>query len=153
MDCSPPDSSVLGILQARILEWVAISCSRRSPWPRDRTQVSCVSCISRWTLYHCANWTAHIVATYAHKKGALWQGLWRGCHIACLGEWEFPSVAVWYSLHIKFFRWMTQHLINFLAFEMNSDSRIPLQLHWVVDFGSCETPYSTQPSRFGPKSI
>ena len=37
MDCSPPGSSVHGILQARILEWVAISFSRGSSWPRDRT--------------------------------------------------------------------------------------------------------------------
>ena len=35
MDCSPPDSSVRGILQARILEWVAISFSRGSSQPRD----------------------------------------------------------------------------------------------------------------------
>ena len=35
LDCSPPDSSVHGILQARILEWVAISSSRRSSRPRD----------------------------------------------------------------------------------------------------------------------
>jgi len=40
MDCSPPGSSVHGILQARILEWVAISFSRRSSWPRDRIWVS-----------------------------------------------------------------------------------------------------------------
>ena len=39
-DCSPPGSSVHGIFQARILEWVAISFSRGSSWPRDRTQVS-----------------------------------------------------------------------------------------------------------------
>ena len=39
MDCSPPGSSVHGILQARILEWVAISFSRGSSRPRDRTQV------------------------------------------------------------------------------------------------------------------
>ena len=45
MDCSPPGSSVHGILQARILEWVAISFSRGSSPPRDQTQVSCVSCI------------------------------------------------------------------------------------------------------------
>ena len=43
MDCSPPGSSVHGILQARILEWVAISFSRRSFQPKDRTQVSCVA--------------------------------------------------------------------------------------------------------------
>ena len=40
VDCSPPSSSVHGILQARILEWVAISFSRGSPRPRDRSQVS-----------------------------------------------------------------------------------------------------------------
>ena len=51
MDCSPPGSSVHGISQARILEWVAISSSRGSSWPRDRTHVSCVSCIGRWILY------------------------------------------------------------------------------------------------------
>ena len=40
LDCSPPGSSVHGILQARMLEWVAIPFSRRSSWPRDQTQVS-----------------------------------------------------------------------------------------------------------------
>ena len=43
MDCSPPGSSVHGILQARILEWVAMSSSRGSSWPRDWTQVSCIA--------------------------------------------------------------------------------------------------------------
>ena len=41
--CSPPGSSVHGILQARILEWAAISFSRGSPQPRDRTWVSCTT--------------------------------------------------------------------------------------------------------------
>ena len=40
MDCSPPGSSVHGILQARILEWVAMPSSRGSSQPRDQTQVS-----------------------------------------------------------------------------------------------------------------
>ena len=40
VDCSPLGSSIHGILQARILEWVAISFSRGSSQPRDRTQVS-----------------------------------------------------------------------------------------------------------------
>ena len=40
MDCSPPGSSVHGILQARILEWVAISFSRGSSQPWDRIRVS-----------------------------------------------------------------------------------------------------------------
>ena len=41
MECSLPGSSIHEIFQARLLEWVAISFSRRSSWPRDRTQVSC----------------------------------------------------------------------------------------------------------------
>ena len=40
MDCSLPGSSVHGILQARILQWVPIPFSRGSSWPRDRIQVS-----------------------------------------------------------------------------------------------------------------
>ena len=40
MDCGLPGSSIHGILQARLLEWVAISFSRGSSQPRDRTQVS-----------------------------------------------------------------------------------------------------------------
>jgi len=43
MECSPPGSSVHGILQARILEWVAIPFSRKSSWPRDWTWVSCIA--------------------------------------------------------------------------------------------------------------
>ena len=43
MDCSPPGSSVLGILQARILKWVSVPFSRGSSWPRDQTQVSCIA--------------------------------------------------------------------------------------------------------------
>ena len=52
VDCSPPGSSVRGIFQARILEWVAIPYSRRSSQPRDQTCVSGVFCIGRWVLYH-----------------------------------------------------------------------------------------------------
>ena len=48
MDCSPPGSSVHGILQARILEWGAICYSRGSSWPRDGT---CAYYIGRWIPY------------------------------------------------------------------------------------------------------
>ena len=40
MDCSPPSSSVHGILQARIVEWVAMPLSRGSSWPTDQTAIS-----------------------------------------------------------------------------------------------------------------
>ena len=49
MDCSPPGSSVHGISQVRILEWVAISFSRGSSRPWDQTCISCVTV----GLLHC----------------------------------------------------------------------------------------------------
>ena len=61
MDCSPLGSSVHGISQARILEWVAISFSRGSFWPRDWTWVSC---IGRQILYHWATRKAHYSIYY-----------------------------------------------------------------------------------------
>ena len=51
VDCSPSDSSVHGILQARILEWVAMPSSRGSFQTRDQTCISYVPCICR-VLYH-----------------------------------------------------------------------------------------------------
>ena len=75
MDCSPPGSSVCGVLQAGILEWVAVS-SRRSS--RDQTHVFC---ISRWILYHWATWEV---------PGAL-HFLAKGCNWLTL-------LAVWTSL-------------------------------------------------------
>ena len=58
MGYSLPGSSVHGILQARILKWVAIPLSRGSSQPRDQTHVSYVSCTGRWILYHCTSWEA-----------------------------------------------------------------------------------------------
>ena len=51
MDSHPPGSSVHGISQSRILEWVAISFFWGSSWPRVQT---CISCIGRWILYRSA---------------------------------------------------------------------------------------------------
>ena len=73
MDFSPPASSVHGILQERILEWVAISFPRGSSQPRDGTRVSC---ISRWILDHWAAKEAHskILPTnvFLWEHGLLW---------------------------------------------------------------------------------
>ena len=60
MDCNPPGSSVHGILQARILEWIAIPFSKGSFPSRDQTQVSC---IVRQILY-CLSQHAHY---YIHQ--------------------------------------------------------------------------------------
>ena len=75
-DCSPPASSVRGILQARIVEWVAISLPRGSSQPRDQTRVS-ISCIGGWVLYHQhhlgspASGEQHFTMMWTHRIACL----------------------------------------------------------------------------------
>ena len=66
---SPPGSSVHGILQARILEWVAMLSSRGSSRSKDRIRVSCVSCIGRWVLYP----QCHLGSPRNHNSGFQYQ--------------------------------------------------------------------------------
>ena len=56
MDCRPPGSSVHGIFQARILEWVTIPFSRDSQ-PRDRTLVSCITDKTITQEHRAINWS------------------------------------------------------------------------------------------------
>ena len=82
MDYSPPSSSVHGIssVQARIMEWVAISYPRKSSWPGDQTLVPCVSCIGRQILYHWATWESQSMMRPKHMylKTLHWQLYWVG---------------------------------------------------------------------------
>ena len=82
MDCSPSDSSVHGILQARRLEWVAIPFSRGSSQPRNGTWVSCIAgrfstlWVTRekqqYRLHLCSlSWATTIPAVYMYSRG-LW---------------------------------------------------------------------------------
>ena len=64
MGCNLPGSSVQGVLQARILEWVAMPSSRESSQHRDQTCLSCISCIGRQILYHWATWEALSIFTF-----------------------------------------------------------------------------------------
>ena len=69
MDCSPPGSSVHGILQARILEWAAIPSSRGSSWPRNWTWVSCIAgrFFTIWATAFCKQRKAKL-----QLPGAFW---------------------------------------------------------------------------------
>ena len=66
MGCSLPGSSVHGILQARILEWITIPFSRGSSWLRDRTQVFCIAgkFFTVWAIRE-----AQSVKSYRLRKG------------------------------------------------------------------------------------
>ena len=72
MDSTPPGSSVSGILQARILEWVAMPSSRESSQPRDQTCISYVFCIGRWVLYHLRHQGSPIIPIF-HKSSQISQ--------------------------------------------------------------------------------
>ena len=68
VDCSRPGSSVHGILQAKILQWVASSFSRGSSGPRDQTQVSCIAGrrFNLWATRECSG-IIYIGPKYNHK--------------------------------------------------------------------------------------
>ena len=77
MDCRPAGSSIHGIPQARILEWVVISSSRVSSWPRDWTHVSCVSCIA-----------GELFTLWAIEKAIRWIK-------PCSPEWSWSCIFLW----------------------------------------------------------
>ena len=66
MGCGPLVSYVHGILQARILEWVAVSFSKGSLWPRDWTHTSYITCTGRWVLCHYCH-----LLTYSYRAYVL----------------------------------------------------------------------------------
>ena len=70
MDCSPSGSSVHGIFQARILEWVAISFSRRSSWLRDRTRLSHIAArfVTVWATREAQAWGLSALILFAELK-------------------------------------------------------------------------------------
>ena len=77
MGFSPPGSSVHGILQARILEWVAISFSRGSSQPRDGNCVSYISCIGRrefasWNKFPSEVWLLQSLRNWKRKELFPW---------------------------------------------------------------------------------
>ena len=68
-DCSPPGSSVHGVLQARILEWVTISSSR------NRTQVSFISCIGRWIFFFTPDYLCDPQSSFPNTVGLIFTHL------------------------------------------------------------------------------
>ena len=95
-DCSSPGSSVYGILQARILEWVAISFSRGSSWPGDWTQVSC---IAGWFFTNPPQFNTWILIQA--DSGLRWSPLW---------AW-FGAIVL--ALSTVLYSWMLLHLVFF----------------------------------------
>ena len=90
IDCNSPGSSIHGIFQVRILEWVAISFFRGSSWPRDRTCISCVSCIGRWILYHWPTSEAQLSGRHTNwaARWILWGSKGGNRMKTCMTVWH-----------------------------------------------------------------
>ena len=96
MDYSPPGSTVHGISQARILEWVDISFSRGCSCPRDQTHVSCLSCIAGefFTTEPPGKLTTVYLKLKMKVKVKLLSHVWLFAipwTVACQAPWDFPG--------------------------------------------------------------
>ena len=91
VDHSLPGSSVHGILQARILEWVAIPSSRESSWPRDWTCVSCVSYSGRWFYTTSTSWEAQFPKCFLLKKKSTMNSKQKEKEEICWFNNHYPS--------------------------------------------------------------
>ena len=138
VDCSPPGSSVHGILQARILEWVAMPFSRGSSRPRDQIQVSW---IVRQILSHLRNPICCSSNRKKHGSGQDWArrtgtgyspSPFRGCRLELDARREPDKYrdAVWHVCDARTWedsRWRgkassPEHAVQ------------PLQSHWPTQF-------------------
>ena len=97
MDCNLWGFSVHGILQARILEWVAMPSSKGSSWPRNWTHVSCVSCIAGIDSLPLSHWgnpnrwyLPHIGTLLRLSSSSSFQGLFT--------EWVILRILVYWML-------------------------------------------------------
>ena len=100
MDCSLPGSSVHGIFQAIVLEWIAISFSSRSSRSRYRTQVSCIVKWAIFSLYWvCYNIVSVLGFRFFGRKACgifvPGQGL---NHTLCIGRW---SLSHWITREVS----------------------------------------------------
>ena len=99
LNCNPPGSSVHGLSQERILEWVTITSSRGSSRPRNQAYISCVPCIAS-RFFTCWAITVHVVIMITlisihTTMGFLFSGKWLVIKwLTLLAKWELKNVQV-----------------------------------------------------------
>ena len=92
MNCSlPGSSSVMGILQARILKWVAMPAFRGSSWPRDWTQVCCIAggFFTVWATREAQEYCSWVA--YPFSRGSSWPK--NQTRVSCIAGGFFTSWA------------------------------------------------------------
>ena len=151
--CSWPSSSVREVFQARILEWFAMPSSRGSSQPRNRTCVSCISCIGRQILYHWATFAClcrlfhGILRKWSrdfwwhvcfYRKEFCWTLSNRNWQTMIHGP-KWPS-----SCSVKKKKWY-QPWSGWFVYTLSVTPFVIQQLNWVVE---TETMWSTKPKIF-----
>ena len=118
MDCNPQGSPVHGILQARILEWVAMPSSRGSSWPRNRIHISCIA--DRFST-HWATWET------LKNTGVGCQGLLQGIFLTQGSKPSLISPALAGSFFATSTAWVGNLLYKDAPFLMEALHRLPGQ--------------------------
>ena len=107
IDCSPPGSTIPGILQARILEWVASALPRGSSQPRDHTHVSHCKLIL-YPLSHQGSWRILDRVAYPFSRGSFWpRNRTRVSWIA--GEFFTMEALYWATMEVQ---WLKKNIIE-----------------------------------------
>ena len=147
MDCRPPDSSVLGILQARILEWVAISFSWGSSQPRDQNWVSCIAgrffCATREAPYVYLFWPYG----YAFYEMAIWLSPLSIFKIVCFDLWEFLIYSalktfVNYNIYHAFSHFMAYFFYSLLDFDKTKFLILIVFSLWLLLWGNFQERFA-----------
>ena len=127
MDCSPPGSSVHGIFQARIPEWVTIPFSRRSSQPKDRTRVSPTAgrFFTIWATREAQRHNSNPgkIAVISHYPNTH-SGLWEHCHEQKEAKATFyPSLSVSLSQHQSLSKQVLDNRVQILS-KLNFESHV-----------------------------
>ena len=161
MDHSPPGSSVQGILQARILEWVAMTFSRRPSWSRDRTQVSRIAgrFFNIW-----ATWEACVPLTLGQKLTIV-NGYWDGQGgLACCDsrghrESDMTERLIWSDLTLGFGlpQWLSskespamQETLETWVWSLGQEDPLEKEMATHYRILAWKIPWTEEPSRLQP---
>ena len=135
MDCNPPGSSVYGIFQARILEWMAMPSSRAFSQFRDQTHVSYVSCIGRRVVYHWQHLGSPVILSTSSKSVLMWIFVRQNFLVlVCLTRFlQYPhfQMAIWLQINSRLkvlFNTLMVLIYCFLRVLLSSFSFFPLNV-------------------------
>ena len=172
MNYSSPSSSVHGILQERILQWVARLFSRGSSWPRDRTWVSCIAgrlfsiwatrevlCFSRQMIISWMEGTSSIYSEYPREVPHPWHSIivweidqlpshfiFRACVLSCVQLFAAPwTIACQAPPSMGFYRqyWSCHFLLQGTFLTQGLKLYLLHLLHWQADSLSPGPPGKT----------